>query len=131
MLLRRRRPGSPVVPYCFHPASNRSFAMRKASARLARGSATPMPSATVIAKSASMFISRSTTRSRTWKVFTLDLRYYDTDLNKGNCSAFTSAFTASGFSNVTPINPIGLGSNWCSAAFVAKLSADLTLGSLK
>jgi Bacterial protein of unknown function (Gcw_chp) len=67
----------------------------------------------------------------TWKVFTLDLRYYDTDLNKGNCSAFTSAFTASGFSNVTPINPSGLGSNWCSAAFVAKLSADLTLGSLK
>jgi Bacterial protein of unknown function (Gcw_chp) len=67
----------------------------------------------------------------TWKVFTLDLRYYDTDLNKGNCNAFTSSFTASGFSNVTPINPSGLGSNWCSAAFVAKLSADLTLGSLK
>jgi len=67
----------------------------------------------------------------TWKVFTLDLRYYDTDLSKGDCNAFTSSFTASGYGNVTPINPSGLGTNWCSAAFVAKLSADLTLGSLK
>ena len=69
----------------------------------------------------------------TWKVFTLDLRYYDTNLNKGDCNAFTSDPTASGpsFGNVTPINTSGIGSNWCSAAFVAKLSADLTLGSLK
>jgi hypothetical protein len=69
----------------------------------------------------------------TWKVFTLDLRYYDTNLNKGDCNAFTSDPTASGPSlgNVTPINTGGIGSRWCSAAFVAKLSADLTLGSLK
>jgi hypothetical protein len=69
----------------------------------------------------------------TWKVFTLDLRYYDTNLSKGDCNAFTSDPTASGasFSNVTPINTGGFGSNWCGAAFVAKLSADLTLGSLK
>jgi hypothetical protein len=67
----------------------------------------------------------------TWKVFTLDLRYYDTDLSKGDCNAFTSSQTASGLNNVTPINPSGLGSNWCSASFVAKLTADLTLGSLK
>ena len=66
-----------------------------------------------------------------WKVFTLDLRYYDTNLNKGDCSAFTSANTASGITNVTAINPSGLGSDWCSARFVAKLTADLTLGSLK
>ena len=62
----------------------------------------------------------------TYKVFTLDLRYSDTDLNKGNCSAFTSAFNASGTSNVTPINPGGTGSNWCGAAGIAKLSVDLT-----
>jgi len=67
----------------------------------------------------------------TWKVFTLDLRYYDTDLNKGNCNAFTSDPTATGFGNVTAINPGGAGSSWCGATFVAKLSADLTLGSLK
>jgi uncharacterized protein (TIGR02001 family) len=62
----------------------------------------------------------------TYKVFTLDLRYSDTDLSKGNCSAFTSAFNASGTTNVTPINPGGTGSNWCGAAGIAKLSADLT-----
>jgi hypothetical protein len=62
----------------------------------------------------------------TYKVFTLDLRYSDTDLNKGNCSAFTSAFNASGSVNVTPINPSGTGSNWCGTAGIVKLSADLT-----
>ena len=67
----------------------------------------------------------------TWKVFTLDLRYYDTDLSKGDCNAFTSSQSASGTTNVTPINPLGLGTTWCSASFVAKLTADLTLGSLK
>ena len=62
----------------------------------------------------------------TYKVFTLDLRYSQTDLSKGNCSAFTSAFNATGTTNVTPINPGGTGSNWCGAAGVAKLSFDLT-----
>jgi uncharacterized protein (TIGR02001 family) len=67
----------------------------------------------------------------TYKVFTLDLRYSGTDLNKGDCNAFTSDPGASGTTNVTAINPSGLGSNWCGSAFIAKLSADLTLGSLK
>jgi uncharacterized protein (TIGR02001 family) len=68
----------------------------------------------------------------TYKVFTLDLRYSDTNLSKGNCNAFTSDFTARGNINaftgtsVTPINPSGVGSSWCDARFVAKLSADLT-----
>jgi len=62
----------------------------------------------------------------TYKVFTLDLRYSDTDLNKGNCNAFTSAFNASGTTNVTAINPGGVGTNWCGSTFIAKLSADLT-----
>ena len=72
----------------------------------------------------------------TWKVFTLDLRYSDTDLSKAECNAFTSDPRAPlSASFVTPINQ-GLGtsaggSNWCGARFVAKLSADLTLGSLK
>jgi len=60
-----------------------------------------------------------------WKPFTLDLRYYDTNLNKGDCNAFTKDHTASGVFS-TPINPGGPGSNWCGAAFVAKLSFDLT-----
>lgn len=68
----------------------------------------------------------------TYRVFTLDLRYSDTNLSKGDCNAFTSDFAARGNiapglgTDVTPINPSGVGSNWCSARFVAKLSADLT-----
>jgi uncharacterized protein (TIGR02001 family) len=62
----------------------------------------------------------------TYKVFTLDLRYSDTDLSKGNCNAFTSTFDGSGTANVTPINPTGVGSNWCGATGIAKLSVDLT-----
>ncbi len=67
----------------------------------------------------------------TWKQFTLDLRYFDTNLNKGDCNAFTSDHTATGLSNVTAINPGGAGSNWCGAAFIAKLSVDLTKDNLK
>jgi hypothetical protein len=67
----------------------------------------------------------------TWKQFTLDLRYFDTDLSKGDCNAFTSDHTATGFSNVTAINPGGAGSNWCGSAFIAKISVDLTSANLK
>ena len=68
----------------------------------------------------------------TWKVFTLDLRYFDTNLSKADCNVITGDFTAYGpLSNVTPTNPGGFASNWCDGRFVAKLSADLTLGSLK
>ena len=62
----------------------------------------------------------------TYKVATLNLRYSDTNLSKGHCNAFTSAFNATGTSNVTPINPGGAGFNWCGAAGIAMLSFDLT-----
>ena len=68
----------------------------------------------------------------TYKVFTLDIRYSDTNLSKGDCNAFTSDFSARGNITaasgtfVTPINPTGVGSNWCGAAGIVKLSADLT-----
>jgi len=63
----------------------------------------------------------------TYKVFTVDLRYYDTDLNQGDCNAFTSDHTAT--FNPAGINAINFGnqSNWCSGRFVARLSADLTV----
>ena len=67
----------------------------------------------------------------TWKQFTLDLRYFDTNLNKGDCNAFTSDHTARFDGSFTAINPSGVGSNWCSAAFIAKLSIDLTKDNLK
>jgi hypothetical protein len=68
----------------------------------------------------------------TWKVFTLDLRYSGTDLSKADCNVYTSDHTAT-FSpaNVTATNPGGMGSKWCDARFVAKLSFDMTLGALK
>jgi hypothetical protein len=62
----------------------------------------------------------------TYKVFTLDLRYSDTNLSKGNCNAFASDYTATSTGFVTAINPLGFGSNWCGAAGIARLSADLT-----
>ncbi len=59
-------------------------------------------------------------------MFTLDFRYYDTDLSDGDCNAFTSDHTASLTGAFTPINPSGAGSNWCSKSFVVKGSFDLT-----
>ena len=66
----------------------------------------------------------------TYKVLTLDLRYYDTNLNKAQCNVFTSAQNATfAPGNVTTQNPGGLGTNWCSAAFIAKLSASVDFAS--
>jgi uncharacterized protein (TIGR02001 family) len=62
----------------------------------------------------------------TYKVFTLDLRYSDTDLSKANCNAFTSDNTARFSNSFSSINPTGVGSNWCGATGIVKLSADLT-----
>jgi uncharacterized protein (TIGR02001 family) len=64
----------------------------------------------------------------TYKVFTLDLRYSDTNLSKASCNAFTSDHTTTNFNvaNITAINPGGFGSNWCGATGIVKLSADLT-----
>ncbi len=64
----------------------------------------------------------------TYKVFTLDFRYSDTDLSKGSCNAFTSDYTArvSTAGSVSAINPGGFESNWCGATGIVKLSADLT-----
>jgi len=66
----------------------------------------------------------------TWKVLTLDLRYYDTNLNKLQCDAFTSAQNASfSFANITAQNTSGGSTNWCGAAFIAKLSASVDFNS--
>jgi uncharacterized protein (TIGR02001 family) len=61
----------------------------------------------------------------TWKVFTLDLRYSDTNLSKENCFVITGDPHGG-------TDAAGLGtSKWCGPTFIAKLAADLTLGSLK
>ena len=46
----------------------------------------------------------------TWKVFTVDLRYIDTNLSKANCNAFTGDHTAAfGPAGVTAINRLAIG----------------------
>ncbi len=68
----------------------------------------------------------------TYKVFTLDLRYFDTNLSKTNCNVLTGDHTAAfNPAAVSAINPAGLESKWCGSAFIAKLSVDTTLSALK
>ena len=58
----------------------------------------------------------------TRKVFSIDLRYYDTNLSKENCFVFTGDPGARPGGRIDPLtNPEGLVSRWCSATFVAKL----------
>jgi len=57
----------------------------------------------------------------TYKVFTFDVRYYDTDLSKQECFLLTS-------------DPRGVPSGqsrWCGASIIGKLSFDLTFANLK
>jgi hypothetical protein len=65
--------------------------------------------------------------------FALDFRYYDTNLSKSDCNVITGDHTAvfGGTSAATPINPSGLISNWCRAAFIVSLSVDITLSALR
>jgi uncharacterized protein (TIGR02001 family) len=63
----------------------------------------------------------------TWSVFTVDVRYYDTNLSEGSCNVLTSDFTATfSPSNISAINPGGFGSKWCGQTFVISLKGDLT-----
>jgi hypothetical protein len=66
------------------------------------------------------------------KVSRLWCRYYDTNLTKAQCNVFTSDHTSTfNTSNITNLSPGGLGSNWCDAAFVAKLSFATNLSNIK
>jgi hypothetical protein len=55
----------------------------------------------------------------TWKVFTVDVRYYDTDLSKTNCNVLTGDPNAF-------VTGAGVASKWCGSSVIAKFSADLT-----
>jgi uncharacterized protein (TIGR02001 family) len=64
----------------------------------------------------------------TYKALSFDVRYHDTDLSKAECSLLTG--------NNSNLAPVGIGarsnsSKWCSAAFIATLSFDITGASLK
>ena len=60
----------------------------------------------------------------TWKVGTIDFRYYDTNLSKANCNALTGDPNAI-------VTAAGVQSKWCGATFIAKSSFDITLANLK
>jgi uncharacterized protein (TIGR02001 family) len=62
----------------------------------------------------------------TYKLVSVDLRYYDSNLSREDCFVFTGDPNAVPGGAVNPVtNPGGLRSNWCGAAFVAKLSIGL------
>jgi uncharacterized protein (TIGR02001 family) len=62
----------------------------------------------------------------TYKIFNLDLRYYDTNLSKENCFVLTGDPNARPGGAVDLVtNPEGLTSRWCNATFVAKASFAL------
>jgi uncharacterized protein (TIGR02001 family) len=67
----------------------------------------------------------------TYKVFTLDLRYYDSDLTKGECNVLTGDPKAVFDATDATVGNNGNVSKWCNPSFVAKLSFDMTLDSLK
>ena len=68
----------------------------------------------------------------TYKVFTLDLRYHDTDLSKEECNVLTADPGATLGGTPIPItNTAGALSKWCGSAFIAKLSVDTTLSAIK
>ncbi len=56
----------------------------------------------------------------TYKVFTLDLRYSDTNLTKVGCQEFWNTFPTGG--GISGASSVG---GWCRSAFAAKLSFDL------
>jgi uncharacterized protein (TIGR02001 family) len=58
----------------------------------------------------------------TWKAFTLDVRYYDTNLTKTQC--FLDTGDLAGLTN-------GGQSNWCNSTVIVKLSFDTTANALK
>ena len=61
----------------------------------------------------------------TWKVLTLDLRYYDTNLSKSQCDAFASAENAALRQATSRRKIQAAATDWCSAWFIAKLSASI------
>lgn len=69
----------------------------------------------------------------TYKIFTLDFRYHDTDLSREDCNILTADPSAAFGGVVDPIrNPGGLRSKWCDSAFIVTLKGDLTaLANLK
>ena len=66
-----------------------------------------------------------------YKAFTFDLRYHDTNMSREECAILTADLGATPGGVPSALNPLGLRSNWCSAAIVGRLSFDMTLSRLR
>jgi hypothetical protein len=82
------------------------------------GTADAYPSVLLVATDLPNYATWNIGLAFTWKVATLDLRYYDTDLSKAECNLLT------GDPNAILVNGVGQ-SKWCSATFIAALKFDL------
>ena len=66
-----------------------------------------------------------------YKAFTFDLRYHDTNMSKEECAILTGDLGATPGGVPSLVNPLGLRSNWCSAAVVGRLSFDTSVSQLR
>jgi uncharacterized protein (TIGR02001 family) len=66
-----------------------------------------------------------------YKAFTFDLRYHDTNMSREECAILTGDLGATPGGMPSALNPLGLRSNWCSAAIVGRLSFDMSLSRLR
>jgi uncharacterized protein (TIGR02001 family) len=66
-----------------------------------------------------------------YKAFTFDLRYHDTNMSKEECAILTGDLGATPGGVPSALNPLGLRSNWCSAAIVGRLSFDMSLSRMR
>jgi uncharacterized protein (TIGR02001 family) len=66
-----------------------------------------------------------------YKAFTFDLRYHDTNMSREECAILTGDLGATPGGVPSALNPLGLRSNWCSAAIVGRLSWDMSLSRLR
>jgi uncharacterized protein (TIGR02001 family) len=67
----------------------------------------------------------------TYRGVLLDFRYHDTTLTRENCAILTADQSATPGGTPSPANPLGFRSNWCSAAFVARVAFDTTLAAFR
>jgi uncharacterized protein (TIGR02001 family) len=66
-----------------------------------------------------------------YKAFTFDLRYHDTNMSREECAVLTGDLGATPGGVPSALNPLGLRSNWCSAAIVGRISFDMSLSRMR
>jgi uncharacterized protein (TIGR02001 family) len=65
-----------------------------------------------------------------YRMFTFDLRYFESSMSKEECWVLTGDLGAAPGGIPSPVNPLGLRSNWCGSAIVGKVTFDMTASQL-